>query len=163
MKICSCPCECLFSLYWFSPSLCETWCYQTTSINETRFHNKENIIQNFDNYSTTLTFKGKMACHPVKGTTVSTGRENIVPQSAFTLKSAPATAETLHLLGHVLRVNRNIMTTTSLHNKFKLGNLSVCQYVLLMPFHWKRNTKVIYHYNTSVHIKNICMCIGMQM
>lgn len=75
-----------------------------------------------------------MACYPIKGTTVSTERENTVPQSAFTLNSAPAKAETLHLQGHVLRVNHNIMTSSSLHNKFKMGSLSVSQYVLLIPF-----------------------------
>jgi hypothetical protein len=67
-----------------------------------------------------------MACHPIKGTIVSTERENTVPQSAFKLNSAPATAETLHLHGHVLRVNHNIMTTISLRYKLKLGGLSVC-------------------------------------
>jgi len=90
-----------------------------------------------------LTIIGKMACHPIKGATVSTERENTVPQLAFKLKSAPATAETLHLQGHVLRVNHNIMKTSLLHNKFKLGSLSICQYVLLIPLQWKRNAKVI--------------------
>lgn len=75
-----------------------------------------------------------MAFHPIKGTTVSTERENDVPQSAFKLNSAPAAAETLHLHGHVLRVNHNIKTTISLRYKFKLGDLSVCQYILLIPF-----------------------------
>lgn len=66
-----------------------------------------------------------MACHLIKGATVLTERENTVPQSAFKLNSASAAAETLHLQGHVLRVNHNIMKT-SLHNKFKLGSLSIC-------------------------------------
>ena len=130
-----------YSLYWFSPGLRETWCYRTTSKNETGFHNEQNTTQNSEYYSTTVTFNGKMACHLIKGTNVSTKTENTVPQSAFKLNSAPAAAETLHLQGQVLRVNHNIMTT-SLHKKFKLGSLLVCQYILLIPFQWKRNAKV---------------------
>ena len=40
-----------------------------------------------------------MACHPIKGTSVLTERENTVLQLAFKLNSAPSIAETWHLQG----------------------------------------------------------------
>lgn len=55
-----------------------------------------------------LTFKGGTGQHPIQCASYTSERENIVPQWAFNLSSAAATAEAWYLKGQMLKAKQQI-------------------------------------------------------